>query len=555
MKILKILIKDYRYLFFKSFILAILLSLMSGGSLFVFLGIFNNIFKESGEGLIGVLLMKYFLLSSLTTFLLYGFEKVLLHFQDLFQMNLNKSLYQKIIDSPWIFLKQKSRGALSNHFQNSIPRVTLAAGAVIELISSGLFFVIFFSVGLYINAILTLTSGVFGGFLYFIATYLKRRSYRIGENLQKSYVMLSEHVEESFANMNLSKVLNARDQDMQEMQRVSVSIFDLSQQFAKARARLHSIHTLGGISTCLFIIYLGHAFFNIPFSNLAILLFIYFQLMRKLQQIQDQILKFCHYQPDLDNIENLLASIDEVKPDFRLCKPIDFQSSIRIQDVSFSYSKKENSILNNINLSFNVGEFTVISGPSGCGKSTLLDILCGLLKPDSGAVFIDEARTDIYDNSFWKKEIGLVSQEGFFSQKTIFENMKYASPSTSEKEVYEALRLANALSIVNGLPDKIHSFMGHRGCFLSGGEKQRISLARALIRKPKLLLLDEASSALDEESKDKLLDVLHTLKKDIAIVFVTHQKIKQKYIDRYYHLPNYSEHIQKTNLRKELSYL
>ena len=205
-------------------------------------------------------------------------------------------------------------------------------------------------------------------------------------------------------------------------------------------------------------------------------------------------------------------------------EPIDLRTGIEFRDVSFRYDKEDaNFILNNINLTLHALQTTVILGPSGGGKSTFADLLIGLLTPDLGHVLIDGKRLEGNVLHAWRKSVGYVPQESLLFHETLQDNMRWASPDSSEEDIWAALRLAASEDFVRALPEGLNTILGDRGVRLSGGQRQRIALARALLRNPTLLLLDEATSNLDSENEQGIFQALQQLRGTMTVVFISHR--------------------------------
>lgn len=203
---------------------------------------------------------------------------------------------------------------------------------------------------------------------------------------------------------------------------------------------------------------------------------------------------------------------------------------IEIENVSFAYG--ENAVLRDVSLTIGPGEFLAISGSSGGGKTTLLDMLCGLLSPDSGRLRIDG--TDLRDLRLhdWRGRIGYVPQEMLLLHDTVYRNVTLADENISREDVEWALRAAGVWDVVATLPAGMDTLVGERGGRFSGGQRQRISLARALVRRPSLLLLDEITSALDENTEREVCATLKHLAGSMTIVAVSHQKEIARVADR-----------------------
>lgn len=209
-----------------------------------------------------------------------------------------------------------------------------------------------------------------------------------------------------------------------------------------------------------------------------------------------------------------------------------FRESIRFESVSFTYpasarpdGEQARSALHNLSLEFKHGEFVVIVGPSGCGKSTLLHLLLRLYDPVFGRVVFDGKDLREVTFSSLRSQIGFVSQDVLLLDASIRDNVRMGKLDATREEILEAMDLAQCGHLARRLPGGLDAMAGEKGIHLSGGERQRVALARALIRKPRILILDEGTSALDARSEAGLLLTLRRLSQDrgITVIAVTHR--------------------------------
>jgi len=210
------------------------------------------------------------------------------------------------------------------------------------------------------------------------------------------------------------------------------------------------------------------------------------------------------------------------------------EQGCRLDHVSFSFGDR--LILNDVTIDVPVGKLLVITGPSGAGKTMVTDLLLGLYEPDQGAVYIDGvplAQLDVYA---WRSMVGYVPQELNLFHDTIFLNVTLGDPSITEKQAQEALELAGVWGYVSSLPDGMRTVVGERGSMLSGGQRQRISLARALVSKPRLLILDEVTSALDPATEQAICENVRKLAGHLTILAITHRSAWVTVADNVYHL-------------------
>jgi len=230
---------------------------------------------------------------------------------------------------------------------------------------------------------------------------------------------------------------------------------------------------------------------------------------------------------------SLMEAIDEAcaerEPQRGSLQPV-LKQSIRIDKVSFSHPG--HPVFQAQSLEIPHGRLTVITGPSGSGKTTLIDLIAGLLHPDDGTVWIDEVDLREIDHRAWRRNIGYVPQEALLVNESVFDNIALGAPDISREQVMEALRKANALDFVLGMPGGLDASVGERGGHLSGGQRQRLALARALVQQPGLLILDEVTSNLDAASERTVLQTIEHLKGELTMIAVTHHPPMLKLADQ-----------------------
>ena len=210
---------------------------------------------------------------------------------------------------------------------------------------------------------------------------------------------------------------------------------------------------------------------------------------------------------------------------------------IEFKNISFNYEnntnydmgltktkiKIKNNVLNNINLKVQSGKMTSLVGHSGAGKSTILNLIPRFYNPSSGQIFIDGQSIQEVKLSTLRENISLVSQDTTLFDDSIRNNILYANLNATEEEVYEAAKLSFALDFIEKLPNKFETIIGENGVRLSGGEKQRLSIARAMLKKSQIILLDEATSSLDAETEDKIQNAINYLTKNRTTVVIAHR--------------------------------
>ena len=205
-------------------------------------------------------------------------------------------------------------------------------------------------------------------------------------------------------------------------------------------------------------------------------------------------------------------------------KPLKIKNAdINFNNINFSYEENEGPTLQSINLKFEGGKMTSLVGHSGSGKSTILNLIPRIFDAKSGDIFIDNQ--SIYNSTIesLRSEISMVSQETTLFDDTIKNNIKYGRQEATDNEVFEVAKLSYCDEFINSLPNKFDTLIGENGVRLSGGEKQRLSIARAMIKKSSIILLDEATSSLDSETESKIQEALKVLTKNKTTIVIAHR--------------------------------
>jgi ATP-binding cassette subfamily C protein len=210
------------------------------------------------------------------------------------------------------------------------------------------------------------------------------------------------------------------------------------------------------------------------------------------------------------------------------------RQTIRFEKVGFRY--KENWIVRNAALTIPAGGITAVVGSSGAGKTTIVDMVTTLLQPQEGEIWIDDLPLKQVDRRAWRRMIGYVPQDTVLLHDTVAKNVTLGDPDLTDADAEAALRAAGIWNFVSGLPEGLRAIVGERGGMLSGGQRQRIAIARALAHKPSLLILDEATNALDAETEAAICRTLESLRGELTIITISHQSPLVDVADRIYRI-------------------
>ena len=270
------------------------------------------------------------------------------------------------------------------------------------------------------------------------------------------------------------------------------------------------------------------------FESLFIMAYLFFRIALRVSAVQRYMQGIVESLPAFWFIRSVISTATMAAEKGFSGKAPSLKSEIRLQDIRFGYNRKE--IVRGISMTIPAGTFSAIAGPSGSGKTTLVDIITGLLRPKSGNLWIDGLELSQIDLMKWRRKIGYVPQDSVLFNDSVLNNVTLRDEAISEERVVEALRKADAWDFVEKLPDGIHSAIGERGAQLSGGQRQRLAIARALVDEPELLILDEATTALDPETEAAICATVRKLAGQVTIIAISHQSAMQDAADILYRL-------------------
>ena len=358
------------------------------------------------------------------------------------------------------------------------------------------------------------------------AKTLGKRVGKVTTQAQEKSGFLTTYLVELFKNHKLIKIFQKENYENSRANLYLEQLKDKNKKIQVVFVRMSPImETLTGVMIAVLIFYSGKLMaqneldINNFFSFLAAMMLAYqpVRSLSTLNMVLNQGLSAAsRILPIIDN-ENKINDVENAK-ELNLK-----EAKINFENIKFSYDKEEDKVLDTINLEFTGGKMTSLVGHSGSGKSTILNLIPRFYDAESGDILIDNQ--SIYKTKIksLRNNISLVSQETTLFDDTIKNNIKYAKEDASDEEIIEAAKLSHCDEFINQLPNKYETLIGENGVRLSGGEKQRISIARAMMKKSSIILLDEATSSLDSETESKIQDALAILTKNRTTIVIAHR--------------------------------
>jgi ATP-binding cassette subfamily C protein len=275
---------------------------------------------------------------------------------------------------------------------------------------------------------------------------------------------------------------------------------------------------------------------RLDLSSLMILAFLFHRLVTRFGHIQQAYQSMAVYESAFWSLQRKIDEANGKRETLTGVRPPKFERQISLERISYSYDSK--LVLANLSLILPVNTLTAITGSSGVGKTTLIDLVTGLLRPDVGEIYIDGIALGEINMKAWRGMIGYVPQETFLLHDTVFHNIALGDSALTENDVGDALQAAGAWDFVGDLSEGMHTVVGERGTMLSGGQRQRIAIARALVRKPRLLILDEATTALDPQTEAAICHTVRALAENVTVVAISHQTAIVDIADAVYVIEN-----------------
>ena len=416
-------------------------------------------------------------------------------------------------------LRQSDNSAL---LITTIDRLSYGVSQALSVLAIAANIAILLFAALLLSPLLAGSAIVIGGLILLAYRGFRRRAQRLGTQLNASFRNIFGQLDESLAGLRLIKSFGREEHTAQRVSHSFQAMRAAQMGYVKASslARL-ALHVLGAILLAGFV---WVAVFHFDQSVLVLvpLVALFGRCLMLLSGLHDAWQDCRHAAPALTELNDLVALCDAHQETGTPADgAITFAKQIALDSVSIAYRDNQSAVAQ-ASMTIAKGECVMISGVSGGGKSTLADVLAGLLVPDSGALVIDGKTLAPSARGAWRRSVAYVQQDPVLFHTSIAENLRWAEPSASDARIEQALTSAHA-GFVSDLPQGMDTQVGDKGHQLSGGERQRIALARALLRDPEVLILDEATSAVDNETEEAIHHALAALKGRVTIVIIGHR--------------------------------
>ena len=530
-QIIKRLYKSYTKRYIKNIILAFIFSLFLAGSTssvaYLLDPAIEKLFIDQNQSLIILIPIFIILAFAIKGLSLYIARVLMIGVSEEVKKDIQKDIFSSLLKSDTEIIDEKHSGKFIANLTNDVNMITnLLSTVVLNLFKDSLTLIGLLSVMFYQNWKLSLIAIIMIPLASIAAKTLGKRISKVSTQQMNRAGELTSYLMEMFKNHKLIKIFQQENYEKERAFKFIENFKESTKKIAIVFVRASPImEFLTGIMIA-FLIYFAAIFVskgelevNNFFSFLAAMMLAY-QPVRSLAtlniSIQQGIAGAIRVIPIIDNNPNVR--------DINNAKTLKLNSgTIEFENVNFEYPNSKNIILNNINLTFTGTKMTALVGHSGAGKSTILNLIPRFFDVKDGDIKIDQQSIFNCTLNSLRKNISLVSQDTTLFDDTIRNNIIYANLNASEDEIEEAAKLSFADEFISKLPNKYETLIGENGIRLSGGEKQRLSIARAILKKSPVILLDEATSSLDAETEDKIQKAINFLTKGRTTIVIAHR--------------------------------
>ena len=530
-EIYKRLYKDYSKKYLSKILISVFFGILVAASTSAIAWLLDpaikKIFVENDQTLIIIIPLLIILAFTVKGFALYLAKAIMIRVAEEIKKILQSQMAKSLINADTQLIDQKHSGKFISNLTYDVTHITnMLSTAVLNLFKDsltllGLLFVMFYQ-----NWKLSLIAIVMIPIAGIASKTLGKRIGKVVTEAQEKSGFLNTHLIELFKNHKLIKIFQREDYESKRTDGYLDQLKDKNIKINTVYVRLSPImETLTGIMIAILIFYSGKLALEGDieignfFSFLAAMMLAY-QPVRSLSTLNmvlnQGISAAVRILPIIDN-ENKIY-------DHKNSNDVNIiNGEIKFQNLNFRYNSKEDYVLKEVNLNIAGGKMTSLVGHSGSGKSTILNLIPRFYDAQSGDILIDNQSIYKVKIKSLRDKISLVSQDTTLFDDTIKNNIKYAKDDVSDDDIIAAAKFSYSHEFIEKLPNKYETIIGENGVRLSGGEKQRLSIARAMIKKSPIILLDEATSSLDAETESKIQDALKILTKDRTTIVIAHR--------------------------------
>jgi len=510
-------------------------SLLTGATMWLVKNIFDKIFIARDIHMLILvmwLIPIFFFIKGIAG---YGQNYLLSYIAQKVTLKLRNQLYEKLLSLSHDFYAKNSSARLMARVTNDVSAVQNALFRVPpSIIRDGLTVIVMIGVLFYLHWKFALISIVIFPIAAIPLAQFSKKMRHASREGQKQMGEIYASLQETLSGISVIKAYMQENTEIKRFETENDKYYFTQQSFIRVDARSSPImEFIGSIGVAFILWFGGKDVINGVWTSGAFVAFLtaafsLYQPLKNFSQTNSLI------QLAYAGTERIFEILDEKPTIFDPQNPKElssFNSEIQYKNLSFRYPEK-NNVLSNINLTIKKGEIIAVVGPSGSGKTTLSSLLLRFYDPQEGGVYIDGINIKEYSLSSLRSHMGIVPQETILFNETVRYNIVYGRKDATEEELISAAKAANAYQFISKMPKGFDTVIGERGMRISGGERQRLAIARAILKNPPILVLDEATSSLDAESERLVQEAIENLMVNRTVVMIAHRLATVKKADR-----------------------
>ncbi|MBD2089465.1 ABC transporter ATP-binding protein [Microcoleus sp. FACHB-1515] len=445
---------------------------------------------------------------------------------------LRSQVFEQLLSVGYSYLETQESGKLMNTLASETWRTSQALSTLISLITTVCTTVVYAALLMLISWPLTLLIGVVMGLISLIIQLVTRRIKILGQQAVQANADLGVRMYEGLVGMRTIRAFGQEDYEQQQFDRTSRRVQKALLKLDIVSGTVQPLYELLSALLVLSILVLVGLHDRASLPTLLTFLFMLYRLQPQMQQIDGYRTSLLALSSSIDDVFLFLDR--DSKPYLRsgTVQFLGLRQQIALESVSFRYTAQDQPAIDHICLQIAAGKTTALVGPSGAGKSTLIHLICRFHDPSAGEIWVDGQPLRSLDLKSWRDRMAIVSQDIHIFNATIAQNIAYGCSTASRAEIVAAAKQAHAHEFISQLPQGYDTPVGDRGIRLSGGQRQRIALARAIIRDPDILILDEATNALDSISEFLIQEALDLFGRDRTVIVIAHRFSTIKHADQ-----------------------
>jgi ATP-binding cassette subfamily C protein len=449
--------------------------------------------------------------------------------------HLRTRIYRAIADANWLFVCRSRASDFTHALTHETYRVGNGTNLALVFAGEAVLSTLYMAIAFALSAGMTMLVIACGALLTFVFRGRTHAIQEQGEEVSDTNKSLYSATIEHLQSLKAAKTYGAEARNFSIFSALSSDVARANVDGSRQQAIAATWFELGSVMILAVVLFVSIRVLAVPPASILILLLLFARVMPRIMNGQHHYRAFVNSLPSFANLADIEARcVAAAEPASHPHDRLSLRRELSAEGVSFTYTEGRMPAVRDLSMVIPAGKVVALVGPSGAGKSTIADILMGLIAPDSGTLRLDGRPLGPEGVRGWRDQIGYVAPDTFLFHDTIRANLKWARPEAREDEMLEALRQASAFDLVAGLKDGLDTVVGDRGMMLSQGERQRLALARAFLRRPSMLILDEATNSLDSENEGRVLDAIDSRRGELTVVLIAHRLSTIRWADLIY---------------------